>query len=204
MTFARPFAVGKFALTYDEWNACVADGGCNGSWPGDRTPTDGRQPAVKVSWSDAKAYVTWLSKKTGKPYRLLSEAEREYVTRAGTTTAYYFGDDVAALGQYGWYSANSDARTHPVGEKKPNGFGLYDMHGNVWDWTEDCYHDSYNGAPSDGTVPWTTGDCSHHVIRGGSWFDLPGNLRSARRTNFAVDNRDVDRGFRVGRTLVTP
>jgi formylglycine-generating enzyme required for sulfatase activity len=158
---------------------------------------------INVSWDEAQRYVAWLSSMTGKSYRLLSEAEWEYAARAGTTTRYSFGDDEAELGQYAWYRENSNNRAHPVGEKMPNAFGVFDMHGNVWEWVEDCYHDAYEGAPVDGAT-WTTGGCAARVIRGGSWNDDPRNLRSAERDRDLAVDRASGLGFRVGRALLTP
>jgi formylglycine-generating enzyme required for sulfatase activity len=157
VTIAKPFAVAKFELTFDEWDTCAAHGDCDpnvsdGGWG------RGRQPVINVSWDDARRDVAWLSRITGQPYRLLTEAEWEYAARAGTTTRYSFGDDEAALGQYAWSRANSDRKTHPVGEKKPNAFGLYDMHGNVWEWVQDCYHYKYDKAPKDGSAVDPDGD----------------------------------------------
>ena len=176
----------------------------------------GHDPVVCVNWKDAQAYVSWLSRMTDKTYRLLSEAEWEYVARAGTRTRYWYGDDKGAdqLCTYGNGAAQetsfdwkNDAcgdgyeRTAPVGSFRSNSFGLHDVHGNVWEWVEDCWHDSYSGAPSDGRA-WTSGgDCSLRVLRGGSWDNAPGNLRAAIRYR----NDDVGRfysvGFRVARTL---
>jgi formylglycine-generating enzyme required for sulfatase activity len=176
-----------------------------------------------VNWDDAKAYVAWMARKTGKTYRLLTEAEWEYAARGRTEPGqyprYFFGDDEKDLCRYGngadhaakssvpgakdWPVAPCNdgyAYTSPVGSFAANGFGLYDMLGNAWQWTEDCYHDSYNGAPSDGSA-WTTGDCSRRVLRGGSWSSLPSRLRVADRFwGFAVDRGNFD-GFRLGRTL---
>jgi formylglycine-generating enzyme required for sulfatase activity len=205
VTIAKPFAVGRYAVTFDEWDACVADRGCNGYRPSDEGWGRGRQPVIYVSWDDAKAYVAWLAKKTGKPYRLLSEAEREYVTRAGTMTAYWWGNDI------GNGNANCDGcgsqwdgkQTAPVDSFKPNPWGLYQVVGNVSDWVEDCFHDGYAGAPSDGSA-WTTGDCleTDHVIRGGSWGDDdPKSLRSASFGSSPHRLRSPIVGFRVGRTL---
>jgi formylglycine-generating enzyme required for sulfatase activity len=200
VAIARPFAVAKFDVTFADWDACVAVGGC----PQADDSGYGRdaKPAINVSWDEAQQYVAWLSKMTGKPYRLLSEAEWEYAARAGATTAYYWG---AALGKG---NANCDGcgsqwdakETSPVDSFKPNGFGLYDMAGNVWQWVEDCRHSDYNGAPSDGSA-WTTGDCKYRVVRGGSWNLGPQILRSANRSWDAAGIRDLDLGFRVGRTL---
>jgi formylglycine-generating enzyme required for sulfatase activity len=196
---ARRFAISKYEVTFDQWDACVATGGCNIRGAGPSIFGRGRQPAIYVSWDDAQQYVKWLSGLTGQDYRLLSEAEWEYAARAGTTSPYSFGGDEAVLGDYVWYDKNSDIRTHPVGEKKANAFGLFDMHGNVWEWVEDCY-DSYDRTPIDGSA-WTKGDCSRRVARGGSWVDNPRDLRSAGRFGFATDNRNSGLGFRVGRTL---
>jgi formylglycine-generating enzyme required for sulfatase activity len=200
VTFANPFAVGKFTLTFDEWDACVAGGGCNNYMPSDESWGRGRSPVLNVSLEDARGYIAWLSKNTGKTYRLLSEAEQEYVARAGTTTNYSFGDDATALGQYAWYNANSASQTHPVGGKKPNAFGFYDMQGNVWERTADCYHDSYSGAPTDGSA-WLSGDCSKRIARGGSWHSDQRLLRSARRAGLGADDRVSGLGLRVARTL---
>jgi formylglycine-generating enzyme required for sulfatase activity len=202
VTIARPFAVARFELTFAEWDYCVADGDCPrgiraSGWG------RGRQPAVNVSWDDAQRYVAWLSRKTGKSYRLLSEAEWEYAARAGTTTRYSFADDEAELGQYAWYGGNSDKQAHPVGEKAPNAFGVFDMHGNVWEWVEDCYHDDYEGAPVDGAA-WTTGGCGFRVVRGGSWGSDPQYLRATNRLRNPTVNQFNYVGFRAGRTLLTP
>ena len=154
---------------------------------------------MNLSWDDAKRYVAWLSRITGKPYRLLSESEWEYAARAGTATRYSFGDDEAALVQHAWYG-NPNGQTHLVGEKAPNAFGLYDMHGNVFEWVEDCWNANYDGAPVDG-APWTMGGCNFRVVRGGTWNDNSAFLRSASRYRYPTDNRYNDLGFRVGRTL---
>ena len=166
----------------------------------------GQRPVINVSWDDVTAYVAWLAKKTGKPYRLLTEAEYEYAARAGKTTAYPWGDDIKLNGQAmasckGCGSQWDNKQTAPVGSFAANGFGLYDMVGNVWAWTEDCFHDSYDGAPTDGSA-WTSRDCSLRVLRGGSWFDDPQNLRSAIRGRSTSDDREDNIGFRVA--LLTP
>ena len=133
ITIAKPFAVSKFEVTFDEWDACVTGGGCRHR-ADDRTWGRGRQPVINISWHDAKEYTAWLTNKTGLPYRLLSEAEWEYAARAGTTTRFFFGDEEAALSDFGWSTYNSELKAHPVGQKKPNGFGLYDVHGNAAEW----------------------------------------------------------------------
>jgi formylglycine-generating enzyme required for sulfatase activity len=205
VTIGGRFAVGQYDLTFDQWDACVADGGCNAFVPSDNGWGRGRQPVINVSWDDAEAYVAWLSQKTGKPYRLLSEGEYEYSTRAGTTTTYPWGDDIGRNNANcnGCGSQWDGKKTAPVGAFAPNRFGLYDMVGNVAAWTEDCYHDSFSGAPTDGSA-WTRGDCSHRVVRGGSWLYVPRALHSASRGGYATDGRGVVVGFRVGRTLLTP
>jgi formylglycine-generating enzyme required for sulfatase activity len=202
VTIANPFAVGQYELRFDEWDACVADGGCNGFKPPDQGWGRKDRPAINVSWVDAHAYVSWLAKKTGKPYRLLTEAEYEYATRAGAQTAYPWGNAVVqnnanCTGCGGQWNGKETA---PVGSFAANGFGLYDMTGNVWEWTQDCYHDSYNGAPTDGSA-WTSGDCYQRVLRGGSWINTPKGLRAALRDWIGLDNRVNLFGFRVGRTL---
>ncbi len=199
VTFAKAFSVGKYEVTFAEWDACVAAGGCphatDSGWG------RGERPVINVSWDDAKDYVGWFSRLTGKSYRLLTEAEWEYAARAGTTTLYSFGDDEAALGEYAWFSANSEDKTHLVGKRKRNAFGLNDMHGNVWEWVEDPWHYYYFGAPADGS-PWVEGgDVSRRVLRGSSWIGDPKDLRSANRNRNAADIRLNVYGFRVGRTL---
>src|SRR5262245_44967 len=190
VTFARQFAVGKYSVTFDEWDACVTDGGCNGYRPGDESWGRGRRPVINVSWRDAKAYVEWLSRRTGKSYRLLSEAEREYVTRAGTTTPFWTGSTISTSqanydgkSTYGsGREGESSGKTVPVDSFQANPFGFYQVHGNVWEWVEDCWNESYRGAPRDGSA-WTVGDCDRRALRGGSWTGSPGLLRSAGRGN---------------------
>lgn len=201
------FAVEKFELTFEDWDACVADGGCNGYKPTDLGWGRGRRPVINVSWNDANAYVAWLVKKTGKPYRLLSESEYEYATRAATTTAYPWGDDIKlngmAMANCKGCGGHWDGRqTAPVGSFAANGFGLYDMVGNGTEWLEDCGHGNYIGAPTDGSA-WTSGDCSHRMLRGGFWFNNPQSLRSASRSWWGPADRSSF-GFRVDRTLLTP
>ncbi|MBI1264225.1 MAG: SUMF1/EgtB/PvdO family nonheme iron enzyme [Alphaproteobacteria bacterium] len=198
-------AVGRYEVTFAEWDACVADGGCNGYRPYDEGLARGTSPVMNVSWNDAQDYVTWLNRKTGLTgspyrYRLLSEAEWEYAARAGTTTAYSFGDDAGQLGAHAWFEDNSNFSTQPVGGRRPNAFGLYDMHGNVQEWVEDCANESHAGAPTDGSAR-TTGNCSSRVYRGGSWILDPQFLRSAFRLWFTPGNRDNFLGFRLARTL---
>src|SRR6185312_17067818 len=155
ITIAKPFAVSKYELTFADWDACVIGGGCNRDVAYDQGWGRGRQPVINVSWDDAEQYVTWLSRVTGKAYRLLSEAEYEYAERAGTMTTYPWGDDIRLKGEpmancQGCGSKWDVKQAAPVGSFPPNKFGLYDMAGNVNEWTQDCVHLNYNGAPVDG------------------------------------------------------
>jgi len=198
VTIGKPFAVGRFAVTFDEWDACVAARVCRHK--ADQGWGRGRRPVINVSWDDAKAYVVWLSRKTGKTYRLLSEAEREYVTRAGTTTPYWWGASISTS-QANYRGGEYRQKTVPVDTFQPNAWGLFQIHGNVWEWVEDCSHDSYAGAPSDGSAR-VSGDCGRRVVRGGAWGSDPESLRSAFRW-WGLDTGEQisNLGFRVGRTL---
>ncbi len=202
VTIAEPFAVGRYEVTFAEWDACAAAGGCGGYRPDDKGWGRDDRPAINVSWDDAKAYVRWLSEKTGESYRLLSEAEWEYAARAGTATRYSWGDEVGRnrANCRGCGSRWDGESTAPVGSFAANGFGLHDMHGNVWEWVEDCWNRLYRGAPSDGTA-WTAGVCSRRVLRSGSWFKVPKVLRSASRIWLGTSIRNDDYGFRVARTF---
>jgi len=203
VTFARPFAVGKFEVTFADWDACVSLGGCRQDSRGsDEGWGRGNRPIIYVNWEDAQQYVAWLAKMTGKPYRLLTEAEWEYAARAGTTTAYFWGDDVGTdnANCKGCFSKFEGRQSAPVGSFAANAFGLHDMHGNVEEWVEDCYHDSYEGAPADGSA-WTEADCSRRVVRSGSWDGQKGNARAAYREYYAAVNRSNRLGFRIWRML---
>ena len=200
VTISKPFAVGKYDVTFDEWEACVSGGGCTSN----RNPSDqgwgkGKRPVINVTWAAAREYVQWLSRKTGKDYRLLTEAEWEYAARARTQTRYYWGNDVGRgkANCNGCGSQWDGKQTAEVGQFQPNDFGLYDMAGNVWQWTEDCWNENYNNAHGDGSA-LTTGDCSRRVIRGGSWNDSPWFLRAAARNRRSGWYFYV--GFRVART----
>jgi formylglycine-generating enzyme required for sulfatase activity len=208
VTIAKPFAVGEFSVTFDEWDACVSAGGCNGYRPADDNRHRGRYPVTNVSWDDAQAYIAWLSKTTGKTYRLLSEAEREYATRGGAQTPFWFGSSISTTqanydggSSYGG-GAKGEYRGHtlPVEMFEANPFGLYQMHGNVNDWVADCWNASYQGAPADGSAR-TAQSCARHVLRGGSWYDPPAMLRAAHRAGFYPGYRSGSIGFRVARSL---
>jgi formylglycine-generating enzyme required for sulfatase activity len=186
------FAIGKYPVTQAQYEAVM---GNNPSL----FKNNPQNPVEKVSWNDAKAFCQKLSQITGKTYRLPTEAEWEYACRAGTTTRYYFGDNDNQLGNYAWGSENSNRTTHPVGQKKPNGWGLYDMSGNVWEWCEDDWHDSYAGAPDDGTA-WIDNDNrsqSEKCLRGGSWYSNPNRCRSAFRSYDSRRDSSYCYGFRV-------
>lgn len=202
VTFEQPFAVGKYEVTFAEWEACVAGGGCGGYRPDDQGWGRGRRPVINVSWEDAQNYVRWLSEQTGEAYRLLSEAEWEYVARAGATTRYTWGDEIGR-NRANCFECGSRwdyKQTAPVGRFAANALGLHDVHGNVREWVTDCWNESYAGAPSDGRA-WKSGGCSSRVQRGGSWFYSPRFLRSALRDWNSAGNRYYDYGFRLARTL---
>jgi formylglycine-generating enzyme required for sulfatase activity/Flp pilus assembly protein TadD len=195
-------SVSKFEVTFAEWDACVADGGCNHR-PGDEGWGRERRPTINVSWHDAQDYVNWLSQRTNQVYRLLSEAEWEYAARAGAETAYHTGAEIKS-GQARFKSssgASDQEKSLPVGRYAPNLFGLYDMHGNVREWTEDCRHDNYRNAPSDGAAWAGSGNCDYRVIRGGSWGDRKSFLRSAYRSWTKPNSRSYAVGLRVAREL---
>jgi formylglycine-generating enzyme required for sulfatase activity len=204
---SRTFAVGRFSITFDEWDTCVADDGCEFK-PSDQGWGRGQRPVIGVSWEDAKRYLRWLSRKTGKSYRLLSESEREYVTRAGTTTPFWWGTSISTNqanynGNYpygGGSIGEFRAKTMPVNSFRPNPWGLYGVHGNVYDWVEDCYHETYADAPSDGSA-WIVGACNHRIVRGGGWHGAARSLRAADRDNYAASERSTTFSFRIARTL---
>jgi formylglycine-generating enzyme required for sulfatase activity len=198
------FAIGKYPVTFNEWYAFILAGGCDHD-PDDAGWGRGKRPVINVSWEDAQQYVAWLTSETGEDYRLPSEAEWEYAARAFPlseglkTTAYAFGDMITKeLANFGW----NVERTTEVGSYPPNAWGLYDMHGNVWEWIEDSWRDSYEAAPVDGSA-WVLGSNSTRVLRGGSWDDGPEGLRSAFRSWFNPDVRDLTVGFRVASTLTS-
>jgi formylglycine-generating enzyme required for sulfatase activity len=203
VTIAKPFAVSKFEVTFAEWDACAAQGGC-ASQVSDEGWGRGRQPVINVSWDEAQHYVAWLSRITGKTYRLLTEAEYEYAARAGVQTSYPWGDEVGRNNANcaGCGSRWDVAQPAPVGSFAPNHFGLYDMVGNVWEWVEDCVHEDYSGEPPIDGSAWTTGgDCSTRRLRGGSWASIPDEVRSANRSRGRTGQQSTVIGFRVGLLL---
>ncbi len=176
------FEIGKYQVTFDEYDLFYED--TKKELIDDNKWGRGRRPVINVNWHDAIAYCEWLSQKSGQIYRLPTEAEWEYACRAGTDTKWSFGDDEKELEKYAWYSKNSESKTHPVGEKLPNPWGLYDMHGNVWEWCED----------------WYDKDKDTKVLRGGSWNDLAFRTRSSLRLRYYPAYRNFNRGFRLLRT----
>ena len=202
VTIAEPMAVGIFEVTFDEWDECFRDGGCS-HVPDDAAWGRVNRPVIHVSWEDARQYVRWLSRKTGERYRMLSESEWEYIARGGTTTRFHWGDEVGR-GQANCAACGSrwDARqTSPAGSFPPNAFGLHDVHGNVWEWVEDCWHEDYEGAPSDGRAWTVQGDCARRVVRGGSVISPVRTMRSAVRGTHPSGTRSHNIGFRVAREL---
>ena len=202
VTISRAIAMGKYAITFEEYDRYVSAMG--GERPDDCGWGRGRRPVINVSWHDAKAYALWLSEQTGKAYRLPSESEWEYGARAGTETAYSWGDEIGVnqANCRGCGSQWDNKQTAPVGSFTANPFGLYDMHGNAWEWVEDCWHGNYEGAPTDGSA-WKSGcdDADHVVLRGGSWDNLPRDLRSAVRGRITPSSRYNFFGFRLVQDL---
>jgi formylglycine-generating enzyme required for sulfatase activity len=222
----RSFALGKYDVTRREYAAFVnetgyrSDNGCydngnphaakraNASWKDPGFKQTDNDPVICVSWDDAHAYVSWLNQKLQRsdslsgdaPYRLPTESEWEYAARTGTTTRFWWGDDESAAAAHAWYKANSGGQTHPVGLKPANRFGLYDMAGNVWQWTQDCYAEIYAAAPNNGTAAEMGSQCLR-VDRGGSWYYPSWLLRPATRERNPADYRDKVMGFRVAKTL---
>lgn len=195
VTIGQPFYLGRYEVTQTQWRTVM---GSNPSY----SPNCDTCPVDRVSWHDVQDFIERLNAQEGvTSYRLPSEAEWEYTARAGTQTAYSFGDARERLGQYAWYFDNSGNRTHPVGGKRPNAFGLYDVHGNVEEWVQDCSHDDYTGAPTDGSAWVTGGVCVYRMLRGGSLLHGPEGLRSARRSGGSADLRSDLLGFRLARSL---
>jgi formylglycine-generating enzyme required for sulfatase activity len=214
VTITRPFAVGRFAVTFEEWDAAQKHpewreySGLEPRRPNDHTWGRGPRPVIDVSWDDAQAYCRWLKAVRGKPYRLPSEAEWEYCCRADTETPFWWGVSTSTS------QANYDVK-HTYGADRGEGqgtmfvdsfeanpWGLHQVHGNVWEWCDDAWHESYDGTPPDDGSPWQQGgDASQRVVRGGCWINVPGCLRSANRDRYQPDVRGYGLGFRLARTL---
>lgn len=187
----RAFAIGKYEVTQGEWKAVM------GSNPSKAVTCGDTCPVESVSWHDAQEFVKRLSAKTGKAYRLPSEAEWEYACRAGGRHDYCGGDDADRVA----WAGDTYGSPHPAGQKQPNIWGLYDMSGNVWEWTQDCSHASYAGAPADGSSWEDAGECASRILRGGSWLSGPQYSRATLRFSFKPSFRTGDFGFRVVRVL---
>ncbi|WP_295392451.1 formylglycine-generating enzyme family protein [uncultured Thiodictyon sp.] len=217
---AHPFAIGRFPVTFEDYDRFViatrpppaAKRGLMGrlfggeeheprELPGDEGWGRGRRPVINVSWHDAVAYCVWLSEQTGRTYRLPSEADWEYASRAGTATRWSFGDDENALGDHAWYKDNSGGKTHPIGEKRPNPWGLHDIHGNIWEWMQDCWHDNYAGAPVDDSEWHDNCLSADRVVRGGSWINNARNTRVSHRSSNEPDSRQKLLGLRLAQDL---
>ena len=202
VTLKKGFTLGKYEVTFDDYEPFVKVTGHNDGIIDHKGWGSGRRPAINVSWDDAKKYVDWLSKLTGKRYRLPTEAEWEYAARSGGKDEIWAGaSDESQVKEYAVYGTD---KTEPVGSKKPNGLGLYDMSGNVWEWVEDCWHVDYKDTPSDGStwVETNGGNCGRRVIRGGSWYySYPGSLRTSYRFRFYADFRYNDIGFRLAQDI---
>lgn len=189
------FLLGETEVTQAQWTAVM------GKNPSFFSTCGTKCPVENVSWNDVQEFIRKLTEKTGQRYRLPSEAEWEYAARAGTATEWSHGNDESKLGQYAWYDENGGGATNVVGQKMPNSFGLFDMYGNVMEWTEDCWHDTYAGAPTDGSA-WTT-NCNREgrVARGGGWFQPTTELRSAWRSTSGPIFGVIFSGFRLARDL---
>ncbi len=189
---SRAFYIGKYEVTQKQWRDVM--GSSPSYFNGDDLPVE------QISWNDVQDFIKKLNEKEGwNKYRLPTEAEWEYAARAGTITRYYFGDDEIKLRDYGWYDSNSGSTTHSIGQKTPNPWGLYDLHGNVWEWVQDKWHSDYNGAPTDGSA-WE-GSGSFRILRGGSWGHQAWDCRSAFRRYAAPAYRNSNIGFRLLRIL---
>lgn len=192
----QPFSIGRYKVSQELW-----------TWVMDANPSSTKvrnHPVENVSINDVLEFIRKLNEKTGQNYRLPSEAEWEYSARAGTITPWSFGDDESKIGNYAWYALNSGGVTHPLGQKLPNPFGIYDMQGNNWEWVQDCWHNNYEGAPSNGRY-WDF-DCAEeaNVIRGGSWKSNALSLRSEYRFLAAPTDRSSEISFRLAKPLYSP
>jgi formylglycine-generating enzyme required for sulfatase activity len=194
------FAIGRREVTFAEWDKCVQEGGCKHR-PDDRGWGRGNRPVINISWLDAKEFANWISKKTGHAYRLPTEAEWEYAARGGTTTPFWWGRDVGSRHANCQECSTGEApKTLPVGSFKANPFGLFDTSGNAAEWVEDCWNDSYRGAPSDGSA-WLKGQCRLRVLRGGAFDSQSRYVGSMSRFRYDADVRYSANGFRLVREI---
>ena len=195
MVYIKSFLMGKTEVTQKQWQDLMGSNPSGFAWCGSECPVE------KVSWNDVQQFIEKLNQKTGRKHRLPTEAEWEYSARGGAAADWSIGNDQPNLGSYAWYVRNTGGSTQVVGQKLPNTFGLLDMNGNVWEWTQDCWHDTYAGAPIDGSA-WTTGcSANYRVIRGGSSGSSAADLSSTYRSRVAPEYRDNFSGFRLARDL---
>lgn len=201
VTFDKAFAIGMFEVTFDEWRACFDAKACGAEMPDDHGWGQGNRPIMNVTWADTNLYVTWLSDKTGKTYRLPTEAEWEYAARAGTQSEFWWGDDIG-VGKANCRNCapKISHQTEPVDSFAANPWGLYNVHGNVWEWVQDCWNSTHEGAPTDGGAR-LEGDCRQRVMRSGSWYYFSKNVRAAWRFKNDARVRSYGIGFRVVREL---
>ena len=205
------FEVGKFEVTFAEWDKCVASGGCKGHRPSDGGWGRGKRPVINISWQDTQNYIKGLNRKTGLKYRLLSEAEWEYIARAGSRDPFSTGHMITTQqanfnGQESYQGSPIGTyrrKTVAVGSFNANPYGIHDLHGNVWEWTQDCWNPTHAGNPNNGRAR-TSGDCGYRVMKGGSWVNSPYDIRVAQRQRYTTDYRYDDYGFRIARTLSVP
>jgi formylglycine-generating enzyme required for sulfatase activity len=201
VTISKPYAMGRYEVTFEEYDRFAER--TWGGLPDDGDWGRGKRPVINVSFEAARDYAAWLSKETGTVYRLPSEAEWEHAARAGTSTSYWWGSDAGnnAANCHGCGSRWENTQTAPVGSFAANPYGLYDTVGNVWEWVNDCYHETYQGAPRDGSAWLDPGRCGRRVVRGGSWVMYPRNVRSAERVGLAAGDADYYGGFRLARSF---
>ena len=202
------FEVSKYEITFADWDKCLADGGCGGYQPADGGWGRGQRPVINISYDDAQNYIKWINRKTGLNYRLLSEAEWEYVARAGRPAPFGNGEHISA--KYANFDGKKPygtdevgpyhRKTQPVGKYEANAFGVHDMHGNVYEWVEDCWNENHSGADGTGQAR-RDGDCKYRVMKGGSWVTHGYQMRAAARVRYVTDYRYDDYGFRLARTL---
>lgn len=209
VSFNYAFEIGKYEVTFNDWNKCVIGGGCRGYRPDDGSWGKGRRPVINISWNDTQNYLKWLNTVTGLRYRLPTEAEWEYVARSGGTAPFSTGGSISSSqanfngehpygdGQKGVYRR----KTLPVGSFAPNSVGVYDIHGNVYEWVEDCWSPTHAGGPIDGGAR-LDGDCKYRIMRGGSWVTHGYQMRASKRLRYTKDYRYDDYGFRIARSLV--
>ncbi len=208
VTIGYAFEIGQYEVTFDDWDTCLAGGGCDGYRPEDQGWGRGARPVINISWNDTQTYMRWLNSVTGLNYRLPSEAEWEYAARAGTVTPFYTGRVIDPSqanfnGQFPYLAGKKGIyreKTLDVGTFDPNPWGLYDVAGNVFEWTQDCWSPSHKGAPNDGSAR-LDGDCQFRIMKGGSWVAHAFHIRTAKRTRYTTDFRYEDYGFRLARTL---